>query len=232
MDRELSSQAVLDCVVEHWAEQSLHFRYANALQEALQETIDCTSALATSNASLTAMPELCCRAVADLLTEGITQVTAAWLLYYTAARLLDAVADNKAFSPDLGVTINLAAGLIVSAGELLCRLPDAASSEAIREMFADAVLAMCSGQHLALVSATMPLQMCWRLAELRSGVFFAAAAWAGARLGTLDETRLTLLKRYGHELGMLLQIGDDLKDLWPRDGYRSDLAVAGWHLPV
>ena len=48
--------------------------------------------------------------------------------------------------------------------------------------------------------------------EAKTAALLAASAWAGGRLGGLDEERQEALRRYGLELGLAFQIADDVLD--------------------
>ena len=136
-----------------------------------------------------------------------------------------------------GAAINVSTGLLASLGLVLSGLEQAgashAAAQAIRQDFFHTLLRMTSGQHSDLTLHEPSLEQCWRIAERKSGVFFALACRAGARLHTADAARLEGFGQFGLRLGILIQIGNDLDGLWPKDGGRGDLAVwPRWTLSV
>jgi geranylgeranyl pyrophosphate synthase len=71
---------------------------------------------------------------------------------------------------------------------------------------------MSAGQYLDIVSDEPGLEQYWEIAELKSGAFFAIASWCGARLASDDPSRLKGFERFGRQVGLLVQILDDLED--------------------
>jgi geranylgeranyl diphosphate synthase type I len=190
---------------------------------------------------LLSLPGLCCEAAGGS-AQRAEAVTAAWLLFYTAGHLLDNVADEvvvqevrPSWGP--GTTINIATGLIASANIILNMLEEFGISRgaayATRDDFYRSMLKACTGQHADLTLVNPTLEQCWETAEAKSGAVFAVACRAGARLATDDLEGIDLFGQFGHHLGMLLQIGDDIRGLWPKGSTPSDL-LAGrrWTLPV
>jgi geranylgeranyl pyrophosphate synthase len=92
---------------------------------------------------------------------------------------------------------------------------------------------MCIGQHEDLSISEPTLEQSWAVAEKKSGSCFALPCWAGTRLATQDETKLEKAHELGYYLGMLIQVQDDLADLWPQQNKASDLHDRkGWSLPI
>jgi geranylgeranyl pyrophosphate synthase len=195
----------------------------------------------SSPLSLSMLPTLCCAAAGGTLqvSEGVTQ---AWTLLYAALHILDSIEDEDAVDKSWahwgkGPAINLSTGLIASTGSLLCTLeqaeipPDAAQH--IRRQFFHVLLHMTAGQHADLTLHEPTLEQCWQIAAAKSGAWFGLACHAGARIVTEDARQLEHFQRFGHHLGMLVQIGDDIDGLWVRDGAQSDLTNwPRWTLPV
>jgi geranylgeranyl pyrophosphate synthase len=169
-------------------------------------------------------------------------VAAAWGLLYTALHILDSVEDGD--PPDgswshlnPSQAINVSTGLIVSA---LLALRDLrrwdVAERTVGELLEDfnlCILRMCGGQHRDLTQAEPSLEECWQTIGLKSGVFFALASRAGARLVTGDPECLGVYHCFGYHLGMLIQIGDDTSGLWATGERQSDLAAgSSWTLPV
>ena len=166
------------------------------------------------------LPGLCCQAAGGnaLLAEP---VAAAWLLFYTAAHLMDSLEDRddpdpwwQAFGP--GAAINLATGLYFSASlalQQMSALPlDQQTVQQINLQVLQPFMAMCSGQHQDLVDPAPTLEQYWRIAGAKSGEFFAIACHSGARLATDQADILRGFHQFGYNFGLLLQVLDDLKD--------------------
>lgn len=187
------------------------------------------------------LPILCCRAAGGD-PDWAEPVAAAWGLLQMAAHLLDSVEDDDI--PDarwehlgLGPVINVATGLLASASLMLsdpCRsgIHEAAADD-IAGDFHRTILLMCCGQHRDLTQFRPSLEACWQVSEAKSGIFFALACRAGARLAIDDPDRVGHYGRFGYHLGMLIQIGDDVNDMWSAQETPNDLAVGSrWTLPV
>lgn len=167
------------------------------------------------------LPGLICQAAGGR-PEWADELTAAWFLFYRAARLMDTVEDGD--RPDgwwaelgTGIALNAASGLYFSASLFLDQLLDREQSRpvarAILEDFHTSLLMMCSGQHRDLSETEPTLEHCWQIAAAKSGVFFALACRSGARLANGDQQRCDAFGRFGQAFGMLVQVGDDLEEL-------------------
>jgi geranylgeranyl pyrophosphate synthase len=167
-----------------------------------------------------ALPGTCSQAVGGK-PEQATDVAAAWALLYTAAHIFDSVEDGDPPDPwweslGNGPAINVATGLLTSAWIVLERMSGPAPAvRLVREDFAFTVLRMSGGQHIDLRSRVLPLEKAWAAAEAKSGAFFALSCRSGARMGGAGESTAHFLADFGFNLGMMLQIGDDLSDLHP-----------------
>jgi geranylgeranyl pyrophosphate synthase len=166
------------------------------------------------------LPGLCCQASGGepLLADP---VAAAWLLFYTAAHLMDSLEDQDDPDPwwaelGAGAAINVATGLYFSACLALQELNShAIDGQAVQEVTAQVLrpfLVMCSGQYQDLLHPPLTLEQYWRIAGAKSGAFFAMACQAGARLATAQEETTDGFRQFGLHLGLLLQILDDLQD--------------------
>ena len=166
------------------------------------------------------LPGLCCQAVGGQLGSTL-EISAAWLLIYTAAHMVDTVEDgdydpliNKVGGP--GVIINAANGMFISAIQQLQSLRNrnfpAELAGQITADFLDTVLIMTGGQHLDISLSRINLDQWWQIAEAKSGGFFSLACRSGSRLGTGDPEKIAALSTFGYHLGLMLQILDDLED--------------------
>ena len=172
---------------------------------------------------LTLLPGLCCQAAGgDPLWAD--DVAAAWFLFYAAAHIMDSIEDQDQPDPwwaDLGrgAAINAATGLYFSASlalnNLLKHAATRASATEVITDFNHNFLVMCSGQYRDLVSPMPTLEQYWENAAAKSGAFFSLACRSGARLATDDALRVRMFSRFGHHIGLLVQILDDLEDMHP-----------------
>jgi geranylgeranyl pyrophosphate synthase len=190
-----------------------------------------------SSPSLNKLPTLTCQASGGIRNQA-TAVQAAWQVVRLAVKLLDDVEDG-AVNEQPGVAVNTATGLLMAAPLMLDRGLGMGSRD-LRERTCAAlhraVLRACAGQHADLTAvetqATDVDPQAWlTIAGAKSGEFLAWAAWAGALVGGADEPALASYREYGYHLGVLLQVADDLNDIWYPAG-ASDLTVGCLSLPV
>lgn len=188
------------------------------------------------------LPGLCCQAAGgDPLWAD--ELTAAWLLLYLAADLMDSVQDGDEPDPwwaeqGPGTALSAATGLFFSASLALNRLQTqslqhAAAGEVVKDFYRS-FLIMSSGQYLDLLQAQPSLEQYWQIAASKSGVFFSLACRSGARLATAETARLQGFSQFGKHLGMLVQVRDDLEDLMadPEDQTDPRLLATSRSLPV
>ena len=176
--------------------------------------------------SLSNLPGLCCQAVGGK-RERADNLTLAWLIYYAAAKLLDSVQDADepdAWWVEQGTSIALSAfsGLYFTASLALNAISKHSTNRAkaaeINEDFFTTFLIMGSGQHADLTRASLNLERYWQQAETKSGAFFSLACRSGARLATNDPDTLLVYSQFGYHIGLLIQITDDLEDVFPPQG--------------
>jgi len=205
----------------------------------------------------TLLPILCCQAVGgdrlshlperttgcdNLPSDGrqATVVISAWRLLFLAARILDDLEDgdaDNALWTAIGParTINVANGLIFAAQLALAYLRRWGMADwlflAIHEDFNHTALRICAGQHNDLAQEETSLDSYWETVAAKAGEPFALACRAGALVGGGSPQQVALLSEFGHNLGLLMQIGDDFHGVWDPSG-RSDLAAGRKTLPV
>lgn len=186
------------------------------------------------------LPHLCCHSLRGEFQSGLT-VNAAWVLLYAAFYLLDKVEDEEPIEPlssqlTTSTLLNATTGLILVAELLLAKLDgvgvETNAATDIRTRFNRLALNACAGQHRDLVQHEPALQDAWRIAAAKSGAFFALGCHVGARVATDNEDALSACSSFGHHLGLLIQIANDIDGLWSNDGYGSDLSRGQWTLPV
>ncbi|MCJ7535925.1 MAG: polyprenyl synthetase family protein [Anaerolineales bacterium] len=172
------------------------------------------------SSSLLTLPGLCCQAAGKGLEET-NEISAAWLLLYTAAHTFDTVEDGD-LDPQIrrlggaGPAINVATGLLLSAAIILnsLRKEDASQGPAgnMAADYLDTILVMTSGQHCDLTLPQINLKQWWQIAEAKSGAFFSLACRSGAQLAKCDKAKVNSYSDFGFHLGLMLQILDDLED--------------------
>lgn len=164
-------------------------------------------------------------------TQALTPIVSAWNVLRLTARLLDDLEDGTPhLDNNLPLNINLSTGLFFTAVAILDKLEayavETTTAATIRLKFHEAGLKTCSGQHIDLLPIDLSLDECWEMVEAKSGAALALICWAGARLGTRDEAHLNLAYQFGLQLGILDQIADDLRDLWPSSRAQTDIKQA------
>ncbi len=165
------------------------------------------------------LPCLCCQAAGGDYSWA-QDISAAWFLFHNAARLMDNVEDKDKSDNDLNTELSLSAasGLFFTAQYAIFRLSQnpftkhAASD--INYSFISKLLKMCEGQHQDIHQKSPNLEQYWQIAERKSGSFFSLAAYCGARLATTDHRKLEGFEQYGFHLGLLIQLLDDLEEIY------------------
>ncbi len=216
------------------------FGYASVLLSHLRAA---RANVAETASSLINLPVLCCQEASGDVCQAVP-VAAAWWLLHLAAHVLDGIEDGEPddalwASLDKPQALNAATGLIFAAQRALADLPrlgvSASLALALVDDFGYTVLQMCAGQHVDLAvqntATDLSLEQYWAIAAAKSGDFFALACRAGALLGTEDTHRVARYTEFGYNLGVLLQISDDLTDLW-KSGQQNDLTAGQQTLPI
>ena len=200
-----------------WKETGLSQEFSDSLKQALFFSNSNNDA---RKAQIARLPEICCQAVggeADLAKP----LSAAWFIFNRAARIMDSVQDGDI--PESwweqrgpGFALNVASAFFFTASKILAELESygasPGSANAIRNTFSCLLLQMCEGQHLDLTISKATLDDYWKIANLKSGLFFAIGCRSGAELVLNDMKRLTGFETYGREIGILIQILDDLEE--------------------
>ena len=167
--------------------------------------------------------------------EAVT-IAAAVELFMVALDVLDDLEDNEEnpLSPALGParTLNVSTGLLLMVHSSL--LATAHSTTAARILI-EAGLAACSGQHLDLqTEADGPLQLDESLAVTaqKSASLVSAICRLGALCGGADESKQLEYARFGWNLGMVLQLTNDIAGIHPKAQKKTDAALARPTLPL
>jgi geranylgeranyl pyrophosphate synthase len=201
----------------------------------LQRVLDAAFAAEQGPMSFALLPLLTCQATGGKYQHALP-VAAAWRALHIAARLLDDIQDNELpqdsdHQRGIAQSLNLATGFMTIAGLALSWLTGDVAS-AVQSDFQRAILRIAGGQHADLGrSRDMTLERAFQIIEAKSAACFALASRAGTRCGTSDLLELTRYDRFGHNVGMMIQIADDLDGIRRPLG-RSDIAAGHCSLPV
>ncbi len=192
-------------------------------------------------ASLATLPTLTCFAAGGAAQEAIP-AAAAWRGLHLAAKLLDDIQDGDAIiigkgeiTPD--VASNLATGLIAASMAIVTngmgnKNLDAQTRLDLSAEFSKVILQMCAGQHIDITqTGQLDFESYRNIMAAKSGVFIQLATWSGARCTTADEKQLEQFKIFGHNLGMMLQLNDDIRD-FHQTGAKGDIASGKNTYPV
>jgi geranylgeranyl diphosphate synthase, type I len=184
---------------------------------------------------LAALPLAACVAAGGAAETAIPGA-AAWLALNLALRVYDDAMDED--RPDaLWATLGRARATVVAgmlretATLLLTRSQCPASTTlAVLHDVSASLVQVGAGQDRDLAGAR-DLASWWQVMTLKSGRLFALACRIGGRLGGAAATAIASLTRYGHAVGMALQLVDDWSSTAP-SGDARDLAIGKRTTPV
>ncbi len=164
-------------------------------------------------------PAACCLAAGGEV-EAVIPVTAVWVLYIFAGRILDDLADgegaygdwqqNGRFQP-----VPTALYAIGIANQILAQLPDPTASGEILRAFFQTLTEAAAAEGAMSPAFSKDVERYSRNTAAKTGCVFATGAWAGVRAGipNPDPELLTLMHAFGANIGMMIQIKDDCDDL-------------------
>jgi geranylgeranyl pyrophosphate synthase len=239
---DLSDGRLKKLIEQQWANSSAWSDLTQVMRLALSFGGDQSSGTVSTLSRFARLPNLSCQAAGGN-PQWADELSAAWLLYYAAADLMDTVQDEDDpedwwASDGPGTALSAASGLYFSASLLLNNLhrnehTKMAVVDVIKEFY-DQFLVMCSGQYRDITLDQPTLEEYWQIIEAKSGAFFMLACRCGARLATADALALENFGSYGKHLGVIVQITDELDDVRSLDttggaGQRPELASS---LPV
>jgi len=206
---------------------------------ALCTVLDAAQTSEQTGFPFTLLPFLTCQAAGGDPHQALP-VAAAWRALHIAAKLLDDVEDGdvvrlSAAPTDPPRVINLATGFMTAATLALAQMAPAGEQQlwqTLHRDFGRTVLQMAGGQHADL-GRQRPLDLggYYQIMAAKSGAFFALATRAGARCATQDSTQIARYDRFGYNVGILIQIADDLDGFHKPIG-QGDLAAGHRTLPV
>lgn len=220
-----------------WYIERLDSEYKSALTQALLDLPGQSNLVEQNKNGVINLPSLVCRAIGGEL-ECIVTISKAWKLLYAAFYLLDKIEDQELsgiFSQyDTGVLVNITTGLILQAEIALINAvtrKDLSSErgEHFLIAFNHMALAVCAGQHQDLSSSNIALGQAWEIAAGKSGVFFAFGCRLGAYAGAESSETIEAFTSFGHCLGLLIQLANDVEGLW---GEYNDLNRGKVTIPI
>ena len=180
-----------------------------------------SSAISGNEPEMALLPGLCCQAAGgDASWADI--VTAAWMLFYAAADIMDNIEDKDvpvSWWGDSGpaTALSVATGLYFSATSVLYQMERKDVTKKIAPVviqdFFNCFMIMSSGQYDDLRIPQPTIEQYWKIASAKSGAFFALACRSGARLVLGDGPHCKLYGQFGNQIGLLLQILDDLDEI-------------------
>lgn len=237
-------QEIQDWLTQSWIYKEQHLQYREDLAAIIKFLWPAAKSPENKNRkpSYFPLPSLCAHALGGGYSETTTAVNAAWVLLYMASYLMDKIEDQETYQPifsrfSFGAVASLASGLFFHAERILAeRQPDgmvnANTLDAIRREFNLQALEVCAGQHLDLTIAEPSLDQIWKIVNAKSGRFFALGAYLGVRLATDNVETLERFSHIGQNLGVLVQIRNDVQGLGYKDQTGSDLAYGKHTLPI
>lgn len=167
------------------------------------------------------LPGLCCQAAGGEASQADV-IAAAWMVFYTAADIMDSIQDQDepaAWWKQAGsaAALSAATGLFFYASALLNQIytqeiPHIKAARLVEDFYLG-FLNMSNGQYADLTHPAPTLDQYWEIAAAKSGAFFALACRAGASLASEDGQIVDSYAQFGKHLGLLIQILDDLEEL-------------------
>ncbi|MDJ0754435.1 MAG: polyprenyl synthetase family protein [Ardenticatenaceae bacterium] len=106
------------------------------------------------------------------------------------------------------------------------------AAEEIQQQFFQAFIETSIGQQMSVGLTPHSLAEAWQIAEQKSCPFYQFAAWSGARLATDDHHIHQQFLDFGRLVGLIIQISDDVNDLWVDGEKKGDIAAGIISLPI
>ncbi len=96
-----------------------------------------------------------------------------------------------------------------------------------------AALHTCAGQDKDLIGNSKTLTAYWETIEMKTATAYSLACANGAQIATHDEEIIRACGLFGHHLGLVIQIFNDLESIWDSEGeVLSDLEQGKITLPL
>ena len=193
---------------------------------------------------LQTLPTLCYKALGGN-PESACIINSAWILFYAAFNLFDKLEDNeidesiknRLTEPSL---INISTGLLLSAESLLeisPMYPKLVREKPYWNLTNLLTLHMCSGQQQDLLATEPTLETLWLIAKEKSGSFFSIGCILGALSAFLTSDTayanvIDVFRSFGNELGIIIQLANDIDGLWAKENKKSDIECGKWTFPI
>lgn len=136
-----------------------------------------------------------------------------------------------------GSVVNLGTALFAIIGQKLSSLlnmdgipPNVASR--IQQATFTNIIPVVHGQQASIRCSYPTLSEAIKIAEYKSGHFYGLVCWNAAYLAKFDLEIANSLQKFGQIFGMIVQIANDMSDVWPHGEKPSDLKLGTWSLPV
>ena len=212
--------AIWETIDNIWAGMDISSEFSELMRVALSKEKQ-ESAISGSKPEMALLLGLSCQAAGGEV-DWADIATAAWLLFYAAADIMDSIEDKDAPASwwrDLGpaTALSVATGLFFSATSALHRMEEQEITRNIAptviQDFFNCFMVMSNGQYDDLQNSNPTLEQYWKIASAKSGAFFALACRSGARLAIGEHPRSKHFGQFGHHIGLIIQILDDLGDI-------------------
>lgn len=183
-----------------------------------------------------ALPLAACRAVGGDPRDAV-HVTAALLAFSVAMRLYDDAEDQDrptGLWAKVGPAraYNYGSAVHVLSFDILNKAPLPTDRfHAINQLFIDSFYNLAAGQDRDLAGVTATVEDYWFTIEMKTGAAFALACACGALAGTDDPQRIEGCRRFGHHVGLTLQIFNDMDSIWHPNG-TTDIQQGKVTLPL
>ena len=180
------------------------------------------------------LPILTCLAVGGEADKAVPMASS-WALLELAGQLLDDLQDqdnDEAPWSDWPAAKSalISTTLVLAAQACLAELTvDTTAKSDIIRFLSQACMQGARGQ--LMVPQTTSLEAYFKQLVAKAGVTIAAVAYAGARIHTDNDESLQLIYDFGLNLGILMQLNDDLRDL-STGSVVNDLKTGYYSLPV
>jgi len=212
--------AIWNIINDEWAGMDISPDFSGLMRIALSKDKQ-AGAISEPRPEMALLLGLCCQAAGGEASWADT-VTAAWMLFYAAADIMDSVEDQDvpaSWWKDLGpaTALSVATGLFFSAASVLSHMQDQDVTKKIAPVviqdFYNCFMVMSNGQYDDLRNRQPTIDQYWEVATAKSGAFFALGCRSGARLALGDHFCSELYGKFGNYIGLLIQILDDLGDI-------------------
>ena len=186
--------------------------------------------------SVALLPLVCCQAVNGIARDAVP-VSAALIAAEVSLRIFDDLEDKDRPGQLWQLTgearaWNLASAIHILSFEILSKssLPLQVFHE-VNQLFIDAFFDIAVGQERDLAGMPGSIEDYWQTMELKTATAYSAACAAGAMVGTDNPELIKACQMYGHDVGLAIQIFNDMEAIWEPQG-TSDLKQGKVTLPL